>query len=56
MDDLNTIVVSYMEERLLEPNRLEKLLSGLIKRREDQAEGQKGRIAQLRKQAADAEG
>ena len=56
MDDLNMVVVSYMEERLLEPARLEELLSGLIKRREDQAERQKGRIAQLRKQAADAEG
>jgi site-specific DNA recombinase len=56
MDDLNRMVVSYMEERLLEPDRLEGLLSGLLRRREEQAERQKGRIAELRKQAADAEG
>ena len=56
MDGLNTMVVSYREERLLEPDRLEELLSDLIKRREDQAERQKGRIAQLGKQAAEAEG
>ena len=55
MDELDTIVVSHLEERLLAPERLEELLAGLLKRREEHAEHLKGRIAELRKQAADAE-
>ncbi len=55
MDELDTMVVSHLEERLLAPERLEELLAGLLKRREERAERLKGRIAELRKQAADAE-
>ncbi|UVC12881.1 recombinase family protein [Mesorhizobium onobrychidis] len=55
MEELDTVVVSYMENRLLEPRRLEELLSGLLKRRDEHAERQKGRIVELKKQAADAE-
>lgn len=55
MDELDTIVVSHLEERLLAPERLEELLGGLLKRREEHAGRLKGRIAELRKQAADAE-
>jgi site-specific DNA recombinase len=55
MDELDTMVVSHLEERLLAPERLEELLAGLLKRREEHAERLKGRIAELRKQAADAE-
>lgn len=55
MEELDTKVVSYMEDRLLEPARLEELLSGLIRRRDDQTERQKGRVTELKRQAADAE-
>ena len=37
------------------PDRLEELLSGLLKRREEHTERLRGRIAALRRQAADAE-
>jgi site-specific DNA recombinase len=52
---LDTMVVSHLEERLLAPERLEELLAGLLKRREEHAGRLKGQIAELRKQAADAE-
>ena len=55
MDELDTMVVSHLEKRLLAPERLEELLAGLLKRKEEHAERLKGRIAELRKQAADAE-
>ena len=55
MEELDTKVVSYMEDPLLEPTRLEELLSGLIRRRDEQAERQKGRVIELKRQAADAE-
>lgn len=55
MEELDTIVASYLEDRLLEPGRLKELLSGLLVRREAHAERQKGRIVELKKQAADAE-
>lgn len=56
MNELDEVVVSHLEERLLAPDRLEELLSGLLKRREEHTERLRGRIAELRKQAADAEG
>ncbi len=55
MSTLDALVGSYLEERLLAPDRLEELLAGLLKRREEHVARQKGRIADLKKQAADAE-
>jgi|FEC22Drversion2_1045045.scaffolds.fasta_scaffold00491_39 site-specific DNA recombinase len=55
MDELDTMVVAHLEERLLASERLEELLAGLLKRREEHAQRLKGRVAELRKQAADAE-
>jgi len=55
MDELDTAVVSHLEDRLLDPDHLEELLAGLLRRREAHAEKLKGRIVELRKQAADAE-
>ena len=55
MNTLDALVGSYLEERLLAPDRLEELLTGLLKRREEHVARQKGRIADLKKQAADAE-
>jgi len=55
MDELNDLVVSYIEDRFLLPDRLEELLAGAFKRREEQAERQRGRITELKNQAADAE-
>ncbi|MCC6483191.1 MAG: recombinase family protein [Sphingomonadaceae bacterium] len=56
MAELDTMVVSHIEQCLLAPERLEKLLMGLLKRKDDQAERMLGRVAELRKQAAEAEG
>ncbi|MBV5265010.1 recombinase family protein [Pinisolibacter aquiterrae] len=56
MDELNDLVVSYLEDRLLAPERIEILLTGLLRRREERVERQRARITELRKQAADAEG
>lgn len=47
--------MSHLEDRLLDPDHLEELLAGLLRRREAHAEKLKGRIVELRKQAADAE-
>jgi site-specific DNA recombinase len=55
MNELDEMVVTHLEERLLAPDRLEELLSGLLKRREEHTERLRGRIAELRRQAADAE-
>jgi len=55
MDTLDTLIGSYLEERLLAPDRLSELLAGLLKRRAEHVARQKTRIADLKKQAADAE-
>jgi site-specific DNA recombinase len=55
MDMPDALIGSYLEDRLLAPDRLKELLAGLLKRREEHVERQKGRIADLKKQAADAE-
>ncbi|WP_334150378.1 recombinase family protein [Hyphomicrobium sp.] len=55
MGELDTLVVSHLEDRLLVPQRLAELLAGPLARQEAQAERLKGRIAELRSQAADAE-
>jgi site-specific DNA recombinase len=55
MDKLDTMVASHIEERLLDPDRLEKLLGSILGRREDQAERRREHIASLQRQAAESE-
>lgn len=55
MDVLDEKVVGCLEGLLLEKGHLEKLLAGVLERREAHADKLKDRIVALRKQAADAE-
>jgi len=54
-DRLEAIVVEHIEERLLAPERIVGLLSGLLERRASQADQFREHIAKLRPQAADAD-
>lgn len=55
MDKLDKMVASHIEERLLDPARLEKLLGSILGRREDQAERRREHIASLQRQATESE-
>ncbi len=55
MEKLDTVVAEYIEQRLLEPKRLEQLLSHVLDRRTERAERRKSHIAELRKRAAEAD-
>jgi len=55
MDKLDTLVADHLEQRLLQPKRLERILSTVLDRREERAERRAEHIAQLRKRAAEAE-
>lgn len=55
MDELNDLVVSSVVERLLSPHFLEEALSALLKRRDEAAERETGRIVALKRNALDAE-
>jgi site-specific DNA recombinase len=55
MEKLDTIVADHIEHRLLQPSRLEKILSSVLDRREDRAERQATHIAELRKRASEAD-
>lgn len=55
MDKLDRMVASHIEERLLDPDRLEKLLGSILGRREDQAERRREHIASLQRQATESE-
>ncbi|VDS10542.1 Recombinase [Paracoccus haematequi] len=55
MDKLDNMVVSHIEDRLLDPDRLEKLLGSILGRREDQAERRREHIASLQRQATESE-
>lgn len=55
MDKLDTLVASYIEDRLLAPERLEEVLASIIDRRQDHAERRREHIAELNKRAAEAE-
>ena len=54
-DVLDEKVVSCIEELLVQLDHLESLLEGVLERREAQTEKLKGRIVELRRQAADTE-
>ncbi len=55
IDKLDNMVVSHIEDRLLDPVRLEKLLGSVLGRREDQAERRRAHIASLQRQATESE-
>jgi site-specific DNA recombinase len=55
MERLDTLVADHIERRLLQPARLEEILSSVLDRREERAERRASQIAELRKRAAEAE-
>ena len=55
MEKLDNLVAEYIEQRLLQPTRLEQLLSHVLDRRTERAERRKLHIAELRKRAAEAD-
>jgi site-specific DNA recombinase len=55
MDKLDTLVADHIERRLLQPARLEQILSSVLGRREERAERRTAHIAELRKRAAEAD-
>ena len=55
MEKLDTLVADHIERRLLQPVRLEKILSSVLDRREERAERRTAHIAALRKRAAEAD-
>ena len=55
MEKLDSVVAEHIEQRLLQPKRLEEILSRVLDRRKDRAERRTTHIAELRKRAAEAE-
>jgi len=55
MERLDTLVADHIERRLLQPARLEEMLSSVLNRREERAERRASHVAELRKRAAEAE-
>ncbi len=55
MDKLDKMVVSHIEERLLDPNRLENLLGSVLGRRGKQAKRRRQHIAELERRATESE-
>src|SRR6266487_3234418 len=55
MDRLDRVVADHIEQRLLQPKRLEEILSSVLQRREERAERRATHIAELRKRACEAD-
>jgi site-specific DNA recombinase len=55
MDKLDHVVADHIEHRLLQPKRLEQILSSVLDRREERAERRTAHIAELRKRASEAD-
>jgi site-specific DNA recombinase len=55
MHKLDTLVADHIERRLLQPARLEQILSSVLDRRKERAERRTSHIADLRKRAAEAD-
>ncbi len=55
MDKLDDMVVHHIEDRLLDPDRLEAMLGTVLGRREDQAERRRQHIAELERRATESE-
>ena len=55
MDKLDDAIIAHIEERLLEPQRLEKLMEQLLDRRQEWADQRRGHVGELKKRASEAE-
>ena len=55
MEKLDSVVAEHIEQRLLQPKRLEEILSTVLYRRKDRAKSRTAHIAELRKRASEAE-
>ncbi|UPK03944.1 recombinase family protein [Bradyrhizobium sp. 170] len=55
MEKLDSAVAEHIEQRLLQPKRLEEVLSAVLYRRKERAERRTAHIAELRKRASEAE-
>ncbi len=56
MDYLDELIISHVERRLLDTRRIAVLLESLLDCRAERADKERGRVTDLRRQAADAEG
>jgi site-specific DNA recombinase len=54
MHKLDTLVADHLEGRLLQPARLERILSSVLDRRKERAERRTAHIAELRKRASES--
>ena len=55
MEKLDDLVASHLEDRLLQPERLEAILATILDRRQERSERQRERIAELNRRAAESE-
>ncbi|KND58164.1 resolvase domain protein [Candidatus Burkholderia verschuerenii] len=55
MEKLDDLVVDHLEERLLQPERLETILASVLDRRQEQGERRRDHIAELNKRATESD-
>jgi site-specific DNA recombinase len=55
MEKLDELVASHLEKRLLNPARLEEILSTVLDRRQERSERKQQHIAELNKRAAETD-
>ena len=55
MDKPDNLVASHIEDRLLQPERLEEVLASVLGRRQERAERRREHIAELNKRAAETD-
>lgn len=55
MEKLDDLVASHLEDRLLQPERLEAILATVLDRRQERSERQREHIAELNRRAAESE-
>ena len=55
MEKLDNLVASHIEERLLQPERLEEVLASVLDRRQDRAERRRAQLAELNQRAAETD-
>jgi hypothetical protein len=55
MDKLDDLVARHLEDRLLQPERLETILAAVLDRRQGRSERQREHIGELNRRAAEAE-
>ncbi len=55
MEKLDDLVASHLEERLLQPERLEAILATVLDRRQERSDRQREHIAELNRRAAESE-